>query len=521
MRSTNISKINIGDLGEDDFAKWCTINGLIYTKAQRDRMGWDFFVEFPANKSAETKIDETADLLKVVVQIKATRSDKKRVNLKLSAAKLLVETDLPAFIIAIQYNNDNTAIAASLIHIGNNEIERILKTAVEHFASGNTELQRSDISLNTTHATSLNVDGSGLSNLLRKHLPASISRYIADKAAFRKQCGYDEKSFKGRFRLSPSASPSEFFDLFLGNTTTVNVSNFIISRTRFGIELESEEIGHGSLSIQPRSFRQATVRATNRHNTYIAETVVSVFSAPFANIPDHLRKIRLKNNFLDIVLDIGSNEADLSVNIGESAHKIDQLANMLKFCYLLGEQDTALQISIDKHVFTVFAKLDAVQDFIWCRVLSDFLERLAVAVYKLKQQIEIEMTISEAYECFSSNLDMFAISSTSGLVINGNIALIANSPDIDNITIITASCINFSIYTYYAIVEIPSKVFTISGDTFFFEGKKAHILCDGLIEQSSTSTNIINELIDRLSKQESNSENVILSISISDALTKT
>ena len=40
---------DLGDLGELFFNAWCSEVGLVANKSTKDKMGWDFLVEFPFN----------------------------------------------------------------------------------------------------------------------------------------------------------------------------------------------------------------------------------------------------------------------------------------------------------------------------------------------------------------------------------------------------------------------------------------------------------------------------------------
>src|SRR5258706_6186843 len=99
MPTTNRKmKRDVGQLGEDEFKRWFTLNRLSAVKSSPDQLGWDFFVEFEPEVDDARPLDQQNDLKKVLIQVKATDTMPGSVRGKLSAFKLLVGTDLPAFV---------------------------------------------------------------------------------------------------------------------------------------------------------------------------------------------------------------------------------------------------------------------------------------------------------------------------------------------------------------------------------------------------------------------------------------
>ena len=65
-------KSDIGDLGEADFVRLCTSVGLIATKPEKDKNGWDYLVEFPFQSIDILPIDSQPSAIKCMVQVKST-----------------------------------------------------------------------------------------------------------------------------------------------------------------------------------------------------------------------------------------------------------------------------------------------------------------------------------------------------------------------------------------------------------------------------------------------------------------
>ena len=65
----------VGDLGEGEFACWCSQVGLTANRSLIDKTGWDYLVEFPANekysKPEEATWDRITPSLECRIQIKS------------------------------------------------------------------------------------------------------------------------------------------------------------------------------------------------------------------------------------------------------------------------------------------------------------------------------------------------------------------------------------------------------------------------------------------------------------------
>ena len=175
-------------------------------------MGWDYFVEFPIDSPINQAMDETREQIKTLCQIKSTRGQSKSVRGKLSAFKMLVDADMPAFIIHIAYDSCNSMVSAAILHIGPDEIATILRKIRAAERHGNTDLHKITVSLPLNIARILHRNGSNLKHEMSASITKTNAEYIGAKASFRKSCGYDEVKYKGTFTLGPGTGPSEFVD---------------------------------------------------------------------------------------------------------------------------------------------------------------------------------------------------------------------------------------------------------------------------------------------------------------------
>lgn len=91
-----IESERIGLIGESQFQLLCAQSGLICNKSTVDVMGWDFVVEFPAERAGDGVTLDQRQARAVRVQLKSTVGRKNsRVRLSLSSVDRLAEGCTP------------------------------------------------------------------------------------------------------------------------------------------------------------------------------------------------------------------------------------------------------------------------------------------------------------------------------------------------------------------------------------------------------------------------------------------
>ncbi|WP_346296147.1 hypothetical protein LRC39_01790 [Rhodopseudomonas sp. P1] len=291
----------LGDLGESDFQGWCIRNSLRCTKSNPDRMGWDFFVEFPSQATRGRSLDSQNDLKKVMIQVKSSRNKFEHVRCKLSALKNLVDADIPAFIACLQFNGDNRVIHAMLVHIGTAAIEVILRRVRQAEADGAPDLHRTFLSLPLDDANEIHLDGSNLRALLEQHIGSSNSQYLQQKIRARASCGYDHNSIGVNFSFD--GDDEQLVEFLIGRHPEITITNLTIQRRRFGIALPSDidRIENGTLSVKSSDAAEATITVSNKTLGRTVTLAAEISSTAGIELPQNLHRMRLNNDCFDIV----------------------------------------------------------------------------------------------------------------------------------------------------------------------------------------------------------------------------
>src|SRR5690554_79287 len=96
----------IGGVGEAQFKLMCETAGIVANPSLTDAYGWDFNVEFPCSDKHDSSLNPMliASPIECKVQVKATRTERKKVQVKLSNLKRMALYPLPSFFFFIEYN---------------------------------------------------------------------------------------------------------------------------------------------------------------------------------------------------------------------------------------------------------------------------------------------------------------------------------------------------------------------------------------------------------------------------------
>ncbi len=120
--------MDLGDLGEKSFARWCAEVDLCASRPDRDRTGWDYLVEFPAGRPTEAvPLDLAPPELTCKVQVKATRKVAAFPGISLANWKRLVQAPIPAFVILIKFDAQTTVEEVFLLHVDERVVREVLK----------------------------------------------------------------------------------------------------------------------------------------------------------------------------------------------------------------------------------------------------------------------------------------------------------------------------------------------------------------------------------------------------------
>lgn len=306
----------LGEKGESRFRELCADAGLICNKADRDRAGWDFIVEFPFTVPSGQTLDSRVAPVSCHLQVKTLLARNSRVKMRLSSAERLAKEPKPSFVYVLKVDKTSLQVTdAYLIHLFDNRLGAILKRLRSEQAQGTDASQLNKKTLSLTPSDSERIEPTGA--VFRKALSSacgdSMSSYCQAKNDQLRKLGFDSPPIRARMQLK-LAPNDDISDVFLGIKKEIPVTQFKTVTSRFGIELPGIDCCDGKITIQPNAVDQCSI--TIRDDTSICP---AVFGAQIFLVPIGLqlaagKYARIASNLLSLVFGSGSCEVNYDIN---------------------------------------------------------------------------------------------------------------------------------------------------------------------------------------------------------------
>ncbi|MFM0492046.1 hypothetical protein [Paraburkholderia graminis] len=249
MRKINSDEL--GDKGENRFREWCSDANLTCNKASRDRTGWDFIVEFPAEES-DVSLDHRPPSWTCYVQVKTLWDDNDRIAVNLKMAERLAKQPNPSFILVLKVNDDLNFTAAYLLHMSGGNLAKVLKRLREEEKTENrANLTKKTITFMPQEEESIAVTGAAFLERVRSTFGKDIFSHINARQREQTQLGYDEIPFEMTTTF-PAMDVDKLLDVFLGVEQEFQIERVELTETRFGITLPVGEPSPAKITIQPK-----------------------------------------------------------------------------------------------------------------------------------------------------------------------------------------------------------------------------------------------------------------------------
>lgn len=481
---------NLGDKGEDHFQGWCADNDLAWSRPMRDRLGWDHLVEFKPTISVRIGLDAQNDAKKVLVQVKATDRPQTGIVGKLSALKHLVDADMPAFVVRLDYAGQRLPQSAVLLHIGGSQIEGILRRVRELESKGRLDLHNVQFRPSMEGAVPLLADGSDLAERFESFVPRGMAAYVADKSAFRQSCGYDELAFLASVQLAPGVGLSDIADLQIARIPHLRISSATMHKRRFGITLdkETEHFGAAVLTIDVTPMMQGWVAASSEQRASSVELPVDVYcSDPDAGLG--MPKMRFTNVFFD-----ATRESDGSLHVSftlreEERHELRRLVPALKLGAVLSESDAKLKFTTDRQ--SVEIPLPTPQPHLAAlRHMHGFAELFAAALFRHKPHLQLDVTVDEIEAALEANERVYSLLVVPGFCLSFGVeksaeqAVVSVAPAA---VMLLAVCMSLKSVIYHAVLRIDAASVVVEDGEVHFTGGQPHVLEDGVVLESEAA----------------------------------
>ena len=271
---------SLGEKGEQRFGELCADAGLFCSKTTRDRVGWDFFVDFPHGVGQTGPLDQRIAPMSCYVQVKTVKDTSQRASLKLNMAGRLAAEPKPSFICLFKVNESLQFTDVYLIHVSDDRLGQILKRLRSETAKGNeTALNKNQITFIPNEGERIELSGTALRAAFQRHCGDDIAAYVKCKAMQHEKLGFDDK----RYAISVDFAGIDvraLRDAFFGLTSKIEVEHLEVSQTRFGISLPESTAGPAAITIQPHPSDTCLVSYSSAELEAPAVFAADVYRAP-------------------------------------------------------------------------------------------------------------------------------------------------------------------------------------------------------------------------------------------------
>ncbi|WP_053236069.1 hypothetical protein [Sandaracinus amylolyticus] len=225
----------LGDEAEGVFEMWARRVHIRYGRLEPDRYGIDRWFEIPAPMApATTTLDRRAGGIQGYLQIKGTRDASRGSDIALSVWDRFVKSDLPCFVLCLEFDEGLNVRAAFLSHVGPAKIPDVLRRLR---AARSDDLHKKTHRQKWSRANAIDSPFDlGLVRKMRMHV-GDPATYAARKAKIRDTAGYGSGSH--RLHVRSRADDEQVVEALLeGHQIPVDILG--ITETRFGIESPEE-----------------------------------------------------------------------------------------------------------------------------------------------------------------------------------------------------------------------------------------------------------------------------------------
>ena len=409
---------DVGTMGEDQFVSWCQPEGFRAQKSRVDRLGWDFLLEREPVRATDKPLDRQNDLPKFLVQVKSTDRLGEAPRIKLSALKHLVDADLPAAIVILEYGNAARLPTRNLIvPVDTQIIYRTLRRVRREEARGNRKIHKVTVPVPLDHAIELGGVGEGLSDALDAMVGGSFSSYLESKILQRQTCGFEDGSITGHFLIPGENAEEKVHSLFLGKRREINVVDFTVERRRFGIRLDNDIdfFREAVLEFNAPSLMSVSIELEDLEDGTWTKFPVDMYAVPPFVEGSHKAPTRFANAFFEITLDFEKEWAGIVFDYdGSRSVPLSEAVTMVEVGAILARPKKQVRIEFAGGAVELPAAEGEEGPFHNWIPLVPMLRRMVSAIERHTRGNEPAVLLSDFYAWIEKHQQLLALGSVPG-----------------------------------------------------------------------------------------------------------
>lgn len=330
-------RVDIGDVGEDVFQKWCSSVGLNAHKAHRDRYGWDYYVEMAVSRATGSAHDLHKGNGAFKVQVKSTKSRSVSVQVELSNLLALATDPLPTFYLLLQFGSDleSEPQAAYLVCLDNHWVEKILRRVREvTIQDADAKLNKKKISVPFGKCDLISpVNAHGFMAKILDSVDGDFSAFSKQKQDYLSTVGFEDGAAEILIQLETKEQQEKFILGTLGYREPISVASFQAWDKRFGIRdlLPTIDSTQGTIELIVGDQRTVRVMLTGQGMDPIFFDM-QLYVSPIPSAGQYL-PFRLHGSYFDILIDFAKKNIKVTPEV-----ELDEMYSIQEFksavCFL-------------------------------------------------------------------------------------------------------------------------------------------------------------------------------------------
>lgn len=340
-----LTRDQLGGAGEALFQYLAEQGGLTVNKSSRDRSGWDFLVQFPISEDASDRLDRRRSL-PCYVQLKSTAIvGPSSVRMSLSMAEELAKLPAQSLLIVFKLDPSGNPKCGYLIHLINEELERILLRLTEAQIGDGSPLHKQTVSFDY-HKIGRRFDltPEGLRTAIQESAGGDPTAYVQEKQRQLAQAGYEDGGFEADATIFIESK--DHLVRMLAGLTPMRPQELTLYDKRFGIRLpyDGEDFIGKEFFLTPPVVGRAEIIIRGP-----ALTTASVFDASIhvLNLPGEVQTMIKAEDVSVIVSDDGLKFSSVDL-VGGSKRNLHDWKNLLQAVAYLKSGRSKLSLSLKR-----------------------------------------------------------------------------------------------------------------------------------------------------------------------------
>lgn len=343
---------DIGRMGENFFEYNCNSVGLVANGSKIDKTGWDFFVEFPLDGNSIRHLDQIKTPLSCRVQVKATDKTDKKLSIKMSNLLTLAKSHTPSFIYFIEFDKTDAPKKTYLVHFDSTLIDDILQKARNlSVKECNPKLHKKTMTIHydKDHHKLQDTSGESLKLGIINSIGGDYDKYVTNKIKHLQETGYENGAASITFKLSSEDDLQNLIESTLGGKQKINVNEFSVTETRFGIKSPTPIVSHESGTISFGDIPPLSDGEISFHENKFSSPLTfkcKIYNSPFNFcVPKEKIQLKIEGDFFTITVGLYSGKAKYNFSFNSILMPLSKFSDAFRLMEIICSGNKTIRAS--------------------------------------------------------------------------------------------------------------------------------------------------------------------------------